>query len=94
MILCITACTDVRHPPAVLLPEAPQSGGPSLQQLTAVPRQGTAAEYHPSEGWAVQPHHLDSDQLWARIREEARVDAVRAIKHCWLHVVIVKACAR
>ncbi|EFJ49080.1 hypothetical protein VOLCADRAFT_74427 [Volvox carteri f. nagariensis] len=32
-------------------------------------------EYHPSQGWRPQPHHLSKDQLWSRIREEAQQDA-------------------
>ncbi|GLC36489.1 hypothetical protein PLESTB_000153800 [Pleodorina starrii] len=32
-------------------------------------------DYHPSQGWRPQPHHLTKDQLWARIREEAQLDA-------------------
>ncbi|GIL87647.1 hypothetical protein Vretimale_14672 [Volvox reticuliferus] len=33
-------------------------------------------EYHPSQGWRPQPHHLSKDKLWAQIREEAQQDAV------------------
>ncbi|GLI63801.1 hypothetical protein VaNZ11_006886 [Volvox africanus] len=32
-------------------------------------------EYHPSQGWRPQAHHLTKDQLWAQIREEAQQDA-------------------
>ncbi|GIL61391.1 hypothetical protein Vafri_15859 [Volvox africanus] len=32
-------------------------------------------EYHPSQGWRPQAHHLTKDQLWARIRGEAQQDA-------------------
>ncbi|PNH10165.1 Serine acetyltransferase 5 [Tetrabaena socialis] len=32
-------------------------------------------EYHPSQGWRSQPHHLTKQQLWERVREEAQRDA-------------------
>jgi hypothetical protein len=34
-------------------------------------------EYHPSNGWRPRRHHLDKAALWERIRQEARLDAVR-----------------
>lgn len=33
-------------------------------------------DYHPSDGWRPRPHHLTKAQLWERIRNEARMDAV------------------
>ncbi|KXZ46071.1 hypothetical protein GPECTOR_47g346 [Gonium pectorale] len=32
-------------------------------------------EYHPSQGWRPQPHHLTKEQLWQRVRMEAQADA-------------------
>jgi hypothetical protein len=33
---------------------------------------------HPSQGWRPLPHHLSKQQLWGRIRHEAKTDAVSA----------------
>eukprot|EP00200_Dunaliella_tertiolecta_P001238 CAMPEP_0202363852 /NCGR_PEP_ID=MMETSP1126-20121109/15479_1 /ASSEMBLY_ACC=CAM_ASM_000457 /TAXON_ID=3047 /ORGANISM="Dunaliella tertiolecta, Strain CCMP1320" /LENGTH=390 /DNA_ID=CAMNT_0048958347 /DNA_START=100 /DNA_END=1272 /DNA_ORIENTATION=- len=33
-------------------------------------------DYHPSDGWRLRQHHLQKDQLWERICEEARQDAM------------------
>lgn len=35
----------------------------------------TLENWHPSQGWRPLPHHLDKQQLWARLRDEAQVDA-------------------
>jgi len=34
-----------------------------------------AADSHPSQGWRPMPHHLSKQQLWQRIRVEAKADA-------------------
>ncbi|GBF96762.1 serine O-acetyltransferase [Raphidocelis subcapitata] len=34
-----------------------------------------ADDYHPSQGWRPQPHHLSREQLWQRIRTESKADA-------------------
>jgi serine O-acetyltransferase len=33
------------------------------------------ADYHPSQGWRLMPHHLSKQQLWERMRQEAKADA-------------------
>jgi hypothetical protein len=33
------------------------------------------ADYHPSQGWRPLPHHLSKQDLWQRIRQEAKADA-------------------
>ena len=38
-----------------------------------------AADYHPSQGWMLLPHHLSKDQLWKKMKEEAKHDAVRML---------------
>lgn len=32
-------------------------------------------DYHPSQGWRPMPHHLTKQQLWERMRQEAKADA-------------------
>lgn len=32
-------------------------------------------DYHPSQGWRPMPHHLTKQQLWDRMRAEAKADA-------------------
>jgi serine O-acetyltransferase len=33
------------------------------------------ADYHPSQGWRPMPHHLSKQDIWQRIRQEAKADA-------------------
>lgn len=35
----------------------------------------SATDYHPSQGWKMQPHHLSKEQLWQQLRIEAKADA-------------------
>eukprot|EP00879_Flechtneria_rotunda_P003074 GHRR01003294.1.p1 GENE.GHRR01003294.1~~GHRR01003294.1.p1 ORF type:complete len:377 (+),score=96.05 GHRR01003294.1:359-1489(+) len=43
--------------------------------VTQPAQPGLSADWHPSQGWRLMPHHLSKEQLWQRIRHEAKADA-------------------
>lgn len=46
------------------------------ERITTVPVTSPCHENHPSKGWKWLPHHLSFAQIWEKIREEAKHDAV------------------
>eukprot|EP00882_Tetradesmus_deserticola_P004372 GHRQ01004616.1.p1 GENE.GHRQ01004616.1~~GHRQ01004616.1.p1 ORF type:complete len:244 (+),score=80.25 GHRQ01004616.1:266-997(+) len=44
-----------------------------VMQPLSVP--GVPDDYHPSQGWRPLPHHLGKQDIWHRIRQEAKADA-------------------
>jgi len=45
------------------------------QRQLSEPKVVGPADYHPSQGWMLLPHHLSKDQIWKKMKEEAKHDA-------------------
>jgi hypothetical protein len=64
--------------PPLLAPGRLSSRGPHgfADPPPALPPRAAPAEGHPSQGWRAQPHHLSPEELWQRVRQESKGDAV------------------